>query len=809
MFISSRIADSFEASFFSLESSKKICPESYIFLLVQRGGIRADTDSESCALTKGDIYLLQPSRTVSLEYLSANQVFEFKCKKNFIESHIPPGKEIVCNSAAGRKEDYHELLQTLEQIAQLYAAAPGRENAFISALYRLLDLLANQFSEYPQNTAVTEKNEDTADLRVQKIRQYIEQHYHLPVFLQTLADEMYLSPQYLSKFIRQSMGITFNKYLNNVRLEHALEELINTKHSITEIAFNNGFSNASAFNKQFRDMYQVSPSAYRKEHREAEKSSKNEPASLPAEFIPVSNPGCRNIDISFETAVPYHPSWKDTINIGVLSNALGAPFHDALMTAQRNIRFRYVRFYNMFSDDVLPYIAEKDLFKFTNLDMIFDFFCEANLIPFIDLCYKYPKQSLTSQFWSSPSEEVLFADELPLEKSLKALRAVLQHFIGRYGRTAVSKWRFEVWSKHDEQLKSLETPAEYWDKFCAYHDLIKELLPDCAVGGPGFNTARPVSEFRDLMAEMTRRQLRPDFFSIYIFCYTPDEYVIRTEEGSSSLKMLAPDPDYPLKMFDRYRKEVSEAADSSTPLYVTEFNSGINGYNHLSGSCFQAAFICKNMLDLFQKTDCVAYWTFADIPGTLNTDPQIYATGMGLIEQHGLPKPGFFSYVLLSKLKTKLADVGKQYIAATNGRSSFQFLIFNYVHYNLNFCCTYQNRLDIGNTYDVFEETEKETCRVRLTHLPKGRYKCMIYILNRSYGSILDKFIHILHYGKISASELNYMLNNMQPEEIIYYQKEAKPRMEILYRNCTDGSMEFQVEMDPHEVRLVHLERKT
>ena len=808
MFLSSRIADHFEASFFSVTKPADICQDSYLFLLVQKGGILAVEGDETYSLSKDDILLLHPGRSCTLRYLSANQIFQFTCRKNFIDAHIPPGHSIRCNSAAGRKEDYTALLHTMEQIAFLISA-PSREYALTAAVYTLLDLLINNFSEQKTSASSADREEDSTELRIEKIRQFIEQNYHLPIYLQTLADELSLSPQYISRFIRTHMGTTFNKYLNSVRMEHAAGDLALTQQSITEIAFSNGFTSSGAFNRQFRETYDITPSAYRKEHAAAEELP--EPPRVLSSPEPPAADGSavREIHISYAGAKSCHPSWRDTINIGVLSNALSAPFHDSLKAAQSEIRFRYVRFHNIFTPEILPYILDQDTWNFTNLDMILDFFREIRLIPFIDLCYKPETQPLIPAFYRMSEADDLWTAEPPLSYTLRALEALLLHCIGRFGHTEVSKWRFEVWSIHDENLNPLEDAKEYWERFLAYQNIIKSLLPDCMVGGPGFNTARDPGSFQTFLDVLQRKNFQPDFVSIYIYCYIPEEYEIETgKKKAGTLKMLSPDPDYPLFIFDRYEKYVRNAGFPDLPVYITEFNSGINGHNYLADSSFQAAFICKSLLDLFRRTDCIAYWNFSDIPGTVNPNPKVYATGMGLIEQHGLPKPGYFSYVLLSKLENRLAAFGKDYIAATDTFNTFQFLVFYYRHYSRNYCCTHHTSLDIGSTYDIFEDASARKTAVHLTGLPKGRYKCMVYTLNRSHGSILDRFIQILNAGKVSVSELYDMLNNMQAAELEYYRKEAKPGLDIFYVNCTDGSLDFDLELEPHEVRLIDLEMK-
>ena len=58
------------------------------------------------------------------------------------------------------------------------------------------------------------------------------------------------------------------EYLNNVRLFHAVDELMYSDKNLTHIAYDNGFPTSASFTKTFRDVYKDSPSEYRKKMQE-------------------------------------------------------------------------------------------------------------------------------------------------------------------------------------------------------------------------------------------------------------------------------------------------------------------------------------------------------------------------------------------------------------------------------------------------------------------------------------------------------------------------------------------------------------
>lgn len=72
---------------------------------------------------------------------------------------------------------------------------------------------------------------------------------------------MGFSEPYFSKFFRKMSGMTFSRYLNTVRLEHAIEMLKQNPnhHSMTDIASSCGFDTIRHFNRVFKDITGMSP----------------------------------------------------------------------------------------------------------------------------------------------------------------------------------------------------------------------------------------------------------------------------------------------------------------------------------------------------------------------------------------------------------------------------------------------------------------------------------------------------------------------------------------------------------------------
>ena len=112
------------------------------------------------------------------------------------------------------------------------------------------------------------------DDRIQRALDYVEENISEPFSLSTLAG---LSGYSLSRFktrFREETGQTPALYISALRVERAKLELERTDQSITDIAYNLGWSSGNYFCSVFKKFTGVSPLGYRKQSRQEEGDSR-------------------------------------------------------------------------------------------------------------------------------------------------------------------------------------------------------------------------------------------------------------------------------------------------------------------------------------------------------------------------------------------------------------------------------------------------------------------------------------------------------------------------------------------------------
>lgn len=103
--------------------------------------------------------------------------------------------------------------------------------------------------------------------RVQKVQDYINQHYKEEIRLNQLADMVGMTEVSFSRFFKLRTGKNLSDYIIDIRLGHATRMLVDSTMSIAEICYESGFNNLSNFNRIFKKKKLVSPKDFRDNYK--------------------------------------------------------------------------------------------------------------------------------------------------------------------------------------------------------------------------------------------------------------------------------------------------------------------------------------------------------------------------------------------------------------------------------------------------------------------------------------------------------------------------------------------------------------
>ena len=92
---------------------------------------------------------------------------------------------------------------------------------------------------------------------------YIEANYRNPLSIQQVADACGITYAQLTYLFSKCFVKGFSEYLLALRITYAQKLLLQTNRSVTDIAIDSGFDNASYFTKKFRSITDMTPKEFR------------------------------------------------------------------------------------------------------------------------------------------------------------------------------------------------------------------------------------------------------------------------------------------------------------------------------------------------------------------------------------------------------------------------------------------------------------------------------------------------------------------------------------------------------------------
>lgn len=123
------------------------------------------------------------------------------------------------------------------------------------------DDAAEVLSSSSYSTAI---QQDSASEKIDRVVQYIHQHYTETLKADQLAELAHMSTNHFHRFLKQRTEQTFTELVNQLRIGKACALLINSDQPISNISDICGFNNISNFNRRFLQVKKSTPSAFRK-----------------------------------------------------------------------------------------------------------------------------------------------------------------------------------------------------------------------------------------------------------------------------------------------------------------------------------------------------------------------------------------------------------------------------------------------------------------------------------------------------------------------------------------------------------------
>lgn len=230
-------------------------------LYMLEGSMEVIFGNESNTLLPGQFIIINSGDIHSTKCTETVKVILLQIPYSLLKRCIPDYDYLRFDAIDSSNPKIISLLLSLKQIYE--EQKEGYQLAFSSRLYEFLHILVTSYKVAVSSSSKikTEKNLE----RLETLMDYVKEHYKEPISLEEAAQVVSLNPEYLCRFFKKNMGLTFSEYVNSFRLTMVHEELLSTDYTITEILSHQGVTNYHLFSKMFKETYGCTPLQKRKE----------------------------------------------------------------------------------------------------------------------------------------------------------------------------------------------------------------------------------------------------------------------------------------------------------------------------------------------------------------------------------------------------------------------------------------------------------------------------------------------------------------------------------------------------------------
>lgn len=770
-------------------------------LYVLEGTLEVTSGEETVHLEAEDIFVLNANKHHMLTG-SENVLFlQLSILYQTVSDVLQSGDVIFwCNSTNDKSERYEELRKILKVLLKHYVEMKGDTANFghIALCYRVLDNLSMYFLVRTSDKEMLDE-QDKFDERIRQINNYIRVNYSQPISLKELADQLYLSNGYLSRFFKRNYGMSFAEYLTNVRLFHAVDDLLYTSTPITRIAYDNGFASVAVFNKVFKNAYGETPSAFRKKAKSqkdaAGQEEKDEVLEKRLEKYLISDNEeeetqsvdvCSNrYSVCEEKELPRY--WGRMLNVGSAADLLRSEIREHVMLLKEALKFEYVRFWNLFSKEMLISLDGSGEYNFSRLDSVLDFVLSQGLKPHIEIGQK-PKVivfAVQKSEYEGATKDVPFPDE---EKWQDVLTAMMQHLARRYGRAELDTWRMELWFNECEWGRP-GTSDTYFRLFEILYRTVRQYSDGLEVGGCGIRLDCKLDSRREFYRQWKAQAIQPDFLSIIYFAYD------RGEEQQDIYAKRSTDDACMKHWLEREIDLLNEVGLGNIKRYLTEWNLTFSARNYINDSCFKGAYIIKNILELYGMVDDMGYFIGSDRISESYDSQELLYGGTGLMTRDGILKPAGFAFEFLQRLYPYYIGKGANYLITTDRHDSYGIICHNQRKLGYIYYLTREDELEKESLWKYFEDRDTLDLQLELNDLPNGTYQIKTYCINIKNGNVMNIWKEMDYEKELSRNDIKY------------FRRMCEPKLTIRKQDVEDAALKLNIPMQYNEIAFIRVRK--
>ena len=635
--------------------------------------------------------------------------------------------------------------------------------------YSLFAQLMNDFSLDNKESNKKDVNLNT----ITRLTSYINDHFRENLTLKSLSEAFNYSTSYISRIFGENLSKSFKEYYDEIRVNFAMNDIVNTNKSIEEIASDNGFDSARSFVRAFRSINNEYPSTLRKELKSKSDLkgidlSKIKRDALFKIFSYYDNYNKRhnsskeivryteaNIMLSYQDkTIKLHSPQTKLIDIDSAKNILKEETMYFLNECQHDIKFKNIILRDPFDEDYIP--------KDKNLNPVFLFFDKSifylqrfNLYPYFKIFIDIDDQNFLN-FYDS------FIYHLSSLYEKEDYQNILISF-------EIRDFSYVNDNKKNKYLKMIST----------LHKRTRSVMKNIKIGFVTFTREDYLKSRVDYtLSNLKNEGLEFDFYPISFLSASDKNLLTNKNE---------------LKDFLNYLKKKNYFIDNK--IFIEDFNFTTSN-SLLNDTLFSSCFLAKNLIDNIKSLGAIAKYKILDSYDLSTYENNPFTGKNGMLTYNNILKSSYNAHVLFSKLGDELLKKSANYIITKKDDKHLVILLTNYSHYSDLFANSEYFELTNDDRYQCFPKSTTINFKFEIKDVRYNEAKLRTSSINKNYSSAYDIWVKNGHEENLT----NVEISSLRKESAISYHFERK--------NISYNTLSFDVSLDPLEIKLIEIELK-
>ncbi|WP_127579731.1 AraC family transcriptional regulator [Paenibacillus koleovorans] len=239
--------------------------ECYSLHFVLDGAIRVEYGDGRVDLRRGDLFCLYPGKSYCYYRLSPEH--EPPLQLRWLALDGPKVKSLLELTGLTSEAPFlHNAYNTSveETLERLYEALKAVATVRTALSLELQSLLLKLLAQLIPDVASDKQTASDGYGWIRRCVDYMELHALEGITVQQVAHYAGLHRSYFSDTFARQVGVPPADYLRQIRMNKAKQLLLDTDASVSEIALTIGYPNLYSFTRAFKQYFQISPSAYRR-----------------------------------------------------------------------------------------------------------------------------------------------------------------------------------------------------------------------------------------------------------------------------------------------------------------------------------------------------------------------------------------------------------------------------------------------------------------------------------------------------------------------------------------------------------------